>query len=176
MVRGESVNGLKPRMRLIVIFAGLAAIAAVGIAILVMRADIQAEAGLFRPDDSQLVLLGEGLYRDHCAACHGADLEGETPDWQVRDEDGYLPGPPHDETGHTWHHPDQLLFDITKYGIAEAANLPDYPTRMPAFEGVLKDEEIIAILSFIKSRWPERPRQHQDNLNRRFEERSTGVD
>jgi S-disulfanyl-L-cysteine oxidoreductase SoxD len=85
-----------------------------------------------------LVRLGEGLYRDHCAACHGADLEGETPDWQVRDEDGYLPGPPHDETGHTWHHPDQLLFDITKYGIAEAANLPDYPTRMPAFEGVLR--------------------------------------
>lgn len=174
MVRGESVDGLKPPMRHMVIIAGLAAIAAVGIAILVMRAEGQAEAGLFRPNDSQLVRLGEELYQDHCAACHGADLEGETPDWQVRDEDGYLPGPPHDESGHTWHHPDQLLFDITKHGIGEAANLPDYPTRMPAFEGVLEDEEIIAILSYIKSRWPERIRQHQDGLNRRFEESSGG--
>lgn len=174
MVRGERADELKPHMRFMVIIAGLAAIPAVGVAILVMQAEGQAEAGLFHPNDSQLVLLGEGLYQDHCAACHGADLEGETPDWQVRDEDGYLPGPPHDETGHTWHHPDQLLFDITKSGIAVAANLPNYPTRMPAFEGVLDDEEIIAIMSFIKSRWPERIRQRHDELNRRFEERSGG--
>ena len=171
MVRGERTDELKPRMRLMVIALGFAAIAVVGVAILVMLAEGQAEVGLFRPNDSQMVLLGEGLYQDHCAACHGADLEGETPDWQVRDEDGYLPGPPHDESGHTWHHPDQLLFDITKYGIGEAANLPDYPTRMPAFEGALENEEIIAILSFIKSRWPERIRQHQDGINRRFEAR-----
>jgi S-disulfanyl-L-cysteine oxidoreductase SoxD len=172
MVRGERADELKSQACLMVIILGVAAIAAVGITILVMRAESQPEASLFRPNDSQLVRLDEGLYRDHCAACHGADLEGATPDWQIRDEDVYLPGPPHDEIGHTWHHPDQLLFDITKYGIGEAANLPDYPTRMLAFEGVLKDEEIIAILSFIKSHWPERIRQYQDDKNRRLEERS----
>ncbi len=134
----------------------------------------QVEAGLFRPDDTQTVRLGEGLYRDHCAACHGANLEGETPEWQTRNADGYLPGPPHDETGHTWHHPDQLLFDITKYGVAEAANLPDYSTRMPAYAGILEDEEIIAILSFIKSRWPEEIRARHDEMNRRFQEQRQG--
>ena len=174
MVRSERAYELKPQMRLIGIIVGLAAVILLGAVILLMRPQGEPEFGLFRPNDSDAVRLGEVLYRDHCAACHGADLEGETPDWQVRDEDGYLPGPPHDETGHTWHHPDQLLFNITKYGIAKAANLPDYPTRMPAFEGVLDDEEIIAIMSFIKSRWPERIRQRHDELNRRFEERSGG--
>ena len=36
---------------------------------------------------------------------------------------------------------------------------------MPAFEGILHDEEIAAVLSFIKSRWPERIRQRHDEMN-----------
>jgi mono/diheme cytochrome c family protein len=125
------------------------------------------EAGLFRPHDAARVASGRELYRQHCAECHGAELEGETPDWRSRDEDGFLPGPPHDETGHTWHHPDQVLFDITKYGLAEAANLPDYKTRMPAFADLLEDGEIIAIFSFIKSRWPDDIRERHDAMNMR---------
>jgi S-disulfanyl-L-cysteine oxidoreductase SoxD len=176
MVRIRRAGELKPRMRLVGIVAGLAVLAALGIAILALWPNSRTAAGLFRPGDGGVVRLGAGLYQTHCAACHGAELEGETPDWQIRDEDGYLPAPPHDETGHTWHHPDQILFDITKYGIAEAASLSDYATRMPAFEGVLEDEEIIAILSFIKSRWPDRNRQYQDEMNRRFQERSQSVE
>lgn len=160
------------RTRLFAAIAAAAVLAALGTAAYTWWPDSQAQAGLLRPDDVQTVRLGESLYRDQCAACHGVDLEGETPDWQVRDADGYLPAPPHDETGHTWHHPDQLLFDMTKYGIAEAANLPDYPTRMPAYDGILEDEEIIAILSFIKSRWPDPVRQYQDEINRRFQEQA----
>ncbi len=154
--------------RLYASLAAAAFVAALGVTVYLWWPAGQVEAGLFRPDDARTVRLGESLYRDHCAACHGANLEGETPDWQTRDEDGYLPGPPHDETGHTWHHPDQLLFDITKYGVAEAANLPDYSTRMPAYEHILEDEEIIAILSFIKSRWPQEMRERHDEMNRRF--------
>jgi S-disulfanyl-L-cysteine oxidoreductase SoxD len=150
--------------------AALAPAAVLAMLLLRPEAENQTEYGLFRPDDHELVRLGEELYGDHCAACHGAELEGETPDWQLRDEDGYLPGPPHDETGHTWHHADQLLFDITRYGVQQAADLPDYPSRMPAFGDVLEDEEIIAILSFIKSRWPDHIRQYQDDINRRLAE------
>lgn len=165
---------MRGRDRFYASLAGATFVAALGTAVYLWWPAGQVEAGVLRPDDAQTVRLGEGLYRDYCAVCHGANLEGETPDWQTRDDDGYLPGPPHDETGHTWHHPDQLLFDITKYGVAEAANLPDYSTRMPAFGDVLDDEEILAILSFIKSHWPEHIRQYQDDLNRRFEERSEG--
>ncbi len=114
---------------------------------------------------------GASLYREHCAACHGADLQGETPDWRSRDDEGFLPAPPHDRTGHTWHHPDGVLFEITKYGIAVAAGLPEYQTRMPAFESVLQDSEIAAVLAFIKSRWPDDIRERHDRLNESYRRR-----
>lgn len=117
-----------------------------------------------RADDAGVVAQGRAIYEARCAACHGAKLEGQ-PDWQVRNAAGRLPAPPHDPKGHTWHHPDEVLFNITKYGVAKAANLKDYPSDMPAYEGVLKDEEIVAVLSFIKAQWPPRNRQAQEEVN-----------
>src|SRR5690606_36629755 len=70
------------------------------------------------PRDESLVSLGRALYTGHCAACHGSKLQGQ-PNWRERREDGRLPAPPHDETGHTWHHPDAVLFDITRNGLVE---------------------------------------------------------
>ncbi|MCW5634380.1 MAG: cytochrome c [Rubrivivax sp.] len=117
-----------------------------------------------RPDDPRLLALGEKVYAAQCASCHGANLEGQ-PNWKVPGPDGRLPAPPHDATGHTWHHPDDLLFRITKFGVAKAANLKDHPSAMPAYEGVLGDEEIVAVLSWIKSRWPAEIRARHDRLN-----------
>ena len=122
-------------------------------------------SGLLQPDDARLVARGEAVYRMHCASCHGRNLEGQ-PEWQSRDKEGFLPAPPHDESGHTWHHPDTLLFKITKLGVAEAANLENYKTRMPAFGEILSDANIIAVLSYIKSRWAEDMRRRHDELNR----------
>ena len=53
--------------------------------------------------------------------------------------------------------------------MAEAANLKAYKTRMPIFDGVLTDEEIIAALSYIKAQWPEDLRRRHDELNRVFQ-------
>lgn len=125
-------------------------------------------ADLLHPDDREITSRGELLYSQCCAACHGTDLEGQTVDWRTPGADGKLPAPPHDETGHTWHHPDVLLFDITKYGIAAAAQLDEYESAMPIYQGILQDHEIIAILSFIKSTWPEDVRDRHDELNRRY--------
>lgn len=118
-----------------------------------------------RPDNEKLVSDGGTLYTLHCAECHGENLEGQ-PNWQRRDADGYLPAPPHDETGHTWHHADELLFRMTKYGLAELAG-GGYKTNMPAYADVLSDEQIVAILSYIKSRWPKNIRERHDQLNQR---------
>ena len=118
---------------------------------------------LLQPDDPEIVAAGHRIYEVHCASCHGANLEGE-PDWQTRDADGFLPAPPHDETGHTWHHPDQGLFDITRNGIQAYAG-KDYRTRMPAFGTILPDSAIIAALSYIKSRWPNAVREGHDSMN-----------
>ena len=117
----------------------------------------------FAYEDADTVSLGAEIYDQYCAECHGANLEGQ-PDWQVRDADGYLPAPPHDKTGHTWHHPDDQLFNITKYG-TEAVVGGGYRSNMAAFGGVLSDDEIWAVLAYIKSTWPERVIARHDELN-----------
>lgn len=110
------------------------------------------------------VALGRRIYAEHCASCHGASLEGQ-PDWRHRRPDGRLPAPPHDASGHTWHHSDAVLFRVTKHGPAAVAG-GDYESDMPGFEGVLSDAEIGAVLTFIKSTWPERERGLQEQQSR----------
>ena len=108
------------------------------------------------------VVLGERLYAGNCASCHGINLEGQ-PNWRSRGSDGKLPAPPHDKTGHTWHHGDALLFNYTKLGGTEVMKRQgiDFDSGMPGFGDILSDGEIQSILSFIKSTWPERERRVQ---------------
>ncbi|HKO68876.1 MAG TPA: cytochrome c [Burkholderiaceae bacterium] len=118
------------------------------------------------PDEARLVVIGETVYRNHCASCHGAKLEGE-PDWKTRKPNGRFPAPPHDETGHTWHHADETLFQITKTGLKPPLAPVGYESDMPAFGGVLTDEQIWAVLAFIKSKWPEKIRKRHSSLNKK---------
>lgn len=118
------------------------------------------------PDDMRQVASGEDVYRQHCASCHGARLEGQA-DWRIRKPDGRLPAPPHDRTGHTWHHPDEHLFRMTKLGLKPPLAPDGYESDMPAFDESLTDEQIWAVLAFIKSRWPAEIRNRQSR-------RSTG--
>lgn len=108
------------------------------------------------------IVSGEQLYSENCASCHGANLEGQ-PDWRSKGPDGKLPAPPHDRTGHTWHHGDALLFNYTKLGGTELMKRQglDFDSGMPGFGDILTDEDIRNILSFIKSTWPERERRVQ---------------
>tara|TARA_R110002012_G_scaffold313726_1_gene525583 strand:+ start:7961 stop:8437 length:477 start_codon:yes stop_codon:yes gene_type:complete len=121
------------------------------------------------PVDAEMIDQGADLYAENCASCHGADLEGQ-PDWRRRLENGRMPAPPHDEAGHTWHHADQQLFDITKNGLASV--VPGYQSDMPVFDGILTDAEITAILGYIKSTWPERERDYQAEITSKNEEGS----
>jgi mono/diheme cytochrome c family protein len=108
------------------------------------------------PRNANLVTTGSKVYAAHCAACHGAKLEGH-PDWRERLPNGRLPAPPHDESGHTWHHPDDILFGITKHGLVPGKYAPlDYQSDMPAFAGKLSDDEIWAVLAYIKTHWKSR--------------------
>ena len=115
------------------------------------------------PNDLSIVTLGQNIYSENCASCHGVDLEGQE-NWQKRDDEGYLPAPPHDETGHTWHHPDEYLFLMTKYGIEKIIG-KKYLNNMPAYKDILTDKEIIAVLSFIKSKWPNQIQEIHNNIN-----------
>lgn len=115
--------------------------------------------------DPQQVAQGMLVYRQHCASCHGFKLEGQ-PNWRTRRANGRLPAPPHDKTGHTWHHPDEHLFKLTKHGLRPPLAPKGYKSDMPAFADVLSDEQIWAVLAYIKSTWSTREKEFQERLNR----------
>ena len=115
------------------------------------------------PDDKVVITEGNAVYAEHCASCHGKNLEGQ-PNWRRPGPDGKMPAPPHDHSGHTWHHADKLLFDLTKYGLKKLVG-GNIETEMPVYDGVLSDQQIIAVLSFIKSTWPSDLREYHDHLN-----------
>lgn len=121
---------------------------------------------VLRDNDPAIVALGANVYEANCACCHGAYLEGQA-NWRSPGEDGRLLAPPHDETGHTWHHDSDTLFQLTKYGVSELINDPEYASNMPIYDGVLSDEEIIAVISYIKSTWSEEIRARHTEMENR---------
>ena len=115
------------------------------------------------PKNARQVAAGKTIYDRNCASCHGIDLEGQ-PDWKSRKPNGRMPAPPHDDSGHTWHHSDDILFGITKVGVAPPYAPSGYQSDMPAFGGTLTDAEIWRVLAYIKSRWSPRMREAQSQI------------
>ena len=103
---------------------------------------------------SQNSTNGETIYIVYCAECHGLNGEGENPEDPFNGD----VAPPHDDTGHTWHHDDDLLIEIvTQGGISD---------RMPAFGDQLTAEQIEAVLIYIKTFWTGEQRAYQDEVTR----------
>src|SRR3546814_8986604 len=88
-------------------------IAVVGGAFLLYWVNLPPSATFIDPANPGHVMQGKAIYAYACAACHGAKLQGQ-PRWRERLANGRLPAPPHDDTGHTWHHPDAVLFEDRK--------------------------------------------------------------
>ncbi len=98
--------------------------------------------------DADQLEVGRQVYAENCAACHGPNGEGQ----QGAVPAGQAPAPPHDPTGHTWHHPDAQLFQIVKFGGTMG---------MPAYKDTLTDDEIWAVLDYIKTFWTPEQREFQ---------------
>ena len=113
--------------------------------------------------DPDQLAVGKQLYDANCAACHGLKGEGQ-PDWKVP-VGGVYPAPPHDKSGHTWHHPDQVLLEV----IARGGSLPN--SAMPAYADILSPEESVAVLDYIKTFWGRQEREYQAQLTRQSAER-----
>jgi len=58
------------------------------------------------------------------------------------------------------------LLDIVRDG-GQARAMPGFRSRMPAFEDVVSDREILAILWFIERHWSAEQRAHQESVTRR---------
>lgn len=117
------------------------------------------------PDSTARLETGRAVYQQHCASCHGERLQGQ-PDWRRRLPNGRLPAPPHDDSGHTWHHPDAMLFAMVRDGLVPPLAPPDYESDMPAFRGRLGDEQIWAVLAWIKSHWSPAVRAERQKIGR----------
>ena len=164
-VEWEATIPSNPKMRFLPLAVVVLAATAVGGAFLYKNGG--QEAAMEGIATTERIAQGKAIYGDHCASCHGVALEGQE-NWRSRKPDGRLPAPPHDPSGHTWHHPDQMLFVMTKFGPQATAG-PTYQSDMPAFEGVLSDQEIIDVLTYIKSTWPKEIQEEQarrTNLSR----------
>jgi len=147
-----------------VILTSLATVGAFGVAVYFATREPNETVPLPSPDFAR----GASLYAENCASCHGPNLEG-AEDWREYNPDGKLNPPPHDATGHTWHHTDTQIFIYTKLGGAKAmaeAGVEDFNSGMPAFGGLLTDEEIWEVLGFIKSTWPKKIRDAQAEKSR----------
>jgi mono/diheme cytochrome c family protein len=130
-------------------------------------AEVDSTGGAFADaDNPAAVTLGRNLYRARCANCHGRRLEGQAL-WALHDQFFHQRAPAHDDSGHTWQHSDEELLTITRTG-----RLPGMPddviSHMPAFAAVLDEQQTLAILAFIKSRWSIGIRAAQSTLNPHF--------
>lgn len=113
---------------------------------------------------SEEIVRGQRIYVVNCGQCHGNKLEGQA-NWKTPYPNGRMPAPPHDGTGHTWHHPDDMLAGIVKEGMKPYVD-QGYESDMPAFGGRLSDQDIRDVLSFIKSTWPEEARRWQADVSK----------
>ncbi len=109
--------------------------------------------------DPAQVARGREIYLESCASCHGTDAEG-APHWATPDPEGLTGPPPHDDSGHTWHHSDRVLYETIHMGMGDPLR-PGSPLRMPAFGDKLSDAEIRAVVEYFKSLWAEEHRQYQ---------------
>ena len=113
-----------------------------------------------RPSETTQLALGRERYLEHCASCHGERGEGQ-PDWKVAGPDGALPAPPHDASGHTWHHADAQLLEI----IAKGGTVYMPESKMPGFADRLDADEMQAVLAYLKSMWGPRELEFQAEVS-----------
>ncbi len=100
------------------------------------------------------IAAGAALYPQHCASCHGSTGKGDGP------LAAKLPVPPADLTApHLWGHTDGELFGWLHDGIEN----PEGGLSMPGFGTTLDDDQIWALIDFIRARNPSTPHDKDGN-------------
>ncbi len=112
-----------------------------------------------------LLSRGQQQYNLRCAHCHGYDGEGQLPVTITNTQSlGMLTIPAHNASGHTWMHPDQLLVRVIKEGISNP--LDQFP--MEPYASVMSDDDINAVIAYIKLWWTDEQQAQQLLLSKHW--------
>jgi mono/diheme cytochrome c family protein len=107
------------------------------------------------------LIQGHILYTAYCAGCHGDHGQGQFPGaaaLQPSPITNRIGAPPHDDTGHSWHHSDDLLVRyVLEGGFTDPAAF--YP--MPGFGGLLTVDDARQIVGYIMTLWTDEQRMMQ---------------
>ena len=113
--------------------------------------------------DLDQVAFGSRIYDRICANCHGAELDGQFG-WEQPLKDGTRLAPAHSTEGKTWRRADETLFEVVTLG-GETLKPDGTKSRMPGFGEKLTEDEIWAVIAFIKSTWPTDLQEAQQNAS-----------
>ncbi len=105
-------------------------------------------------NSAETLARGAKSYTISCQPCHG-DRYGKGSIGTAH---------PHNEMGHTWHHPDAQL----KEWILHGKPGPGF-SIMPGFK-YLREHDVEAILALIKTWWTDEQREIQEDISRRSQE------
>ena len=100
--------------------------------------------------------VGKRLYDEHCAGCHGENAVGQDPKRRAGgwNSNRFPIAPALNGTAHTWHHSPKFLFNYVNKGSIFKGS------PMPSFGKELNKQEILSIISYFQSLWPERIRKN----------------
>lgn len=98
--------------------------------------------------NQDIVDYGGPLFQQNCAVCHGVNAEG-TKEWKKTDANGNYPPPPLDGSAHAWHHSIPQLARSIKEGGIKLGGV------MPAFGDKLSDQDVLAVIAYFQSKWPD---------------------
>lgn len=123
------------------------------------NSEVVAELNLTAPvekqlDSAQMLARGAKLYATSCRPCHG-DRHGKGSIGRAH---------PHNEKGHSWHHPDGQLEEWILHGKPGPGI-----SVMPGFN-YFSEDDAEAILVFIKTWWTAEQREMQADISRRYDQ------
>lgn len=96
-----------------------------------------------KPAASSVMRLGEKVYADRCASCHGESGEGSAHAYPALAANRAV----------TMASPNDLIKAILHGGFAPATRGNPRPFGMPPFKQVLSEAEVAAVATFVRQSW-----------------------
>ncbi|MFC4277284.1 c-type cytochrome [Achromobacter aloeverae] len=100
-------------------------------------------AGTISPPGKAVLQRGEKLYGTYCVACHQSQGEGRPPAWPALAGNISVTAPS----------PQNAIRVVLDGGFAPATAANPQPHGMPPFGQVLNDDDVAAVVSYIRNQW-----------------------